>query len=239
MRVTDSAIPGDGRAGSVVPGHAGAVPHINPAGPGLRPVPDDRPDLPVPPPTALRQLLAGNRRFLSGRTMARTAEDARAHAAGQAPVALVLACVDSRVPVEIIFDQGFGQVCVIRSAGQVLDRAVRGSVELSVAVLGVSLVMVLGHERCGAIRYAVDTLDGDGPEPEGDLSFLVKEIEPALAGAEDQRGDRYERVMRAHVANGVAQVGTLPAVRTALADGRVWVVGARYDLDHGRVRLIA
>lgn len=195
---------------------------------------------PVPPATALGRLLSGNRRFLAGRGEAhRDFAAARAAAAGQAPAALVVTCVDSRLPVETVFDQSFGDVCVIRSAGHVLDHGVLASVELSVAVLGVSVVMVLGHQRCGAIRYAVDTAPADAP---GELRYLVDQIAPCLADVDadpaSPGADRYERVMRRHVARSVEQLRYLPAIRAARDAGRLWLVGARYDLGDAKVSLI-
>lgn len=220
------------------------------------------PTVAVTPPAALRRLLAGNRRFLSGRPDPATRIPAartdpgrgdagragvpgprRAEAAGE-PFALVLTCLDAALPTETIFDAGYGDVCVIRSAGHVLDRGVTGSVELSVVTLGVSLIMVLGHDRCTAVRYAVDA-----DAPAGDLAYLADEIRPAVVEADQavdgrhhrhERGaDRYDRVMRRHVARTVARVGALPAVREGLDTGALWLVGARHDPTHGRVRLIA
>lgn len=194
----------------------------------------------MPPPTALGRLLSGNRRFRADRAEARRdLAAARAAASGQAPSALVITCVDSRLPVETVFDQSFGDVCVIRSAGHVLDRGVLSSVELSVVVLGVSLVVVLGHQRCGAIQYAVDTPPADAT---GELRYLVDEIAPCLAADDADPtptgADRYERVMRRHVTRSVGRLNALPALRERRDAGRLWVVGARYDLGSATVSLV-
>ncbi|BCJ34473.1 carbonic anhydrase [Actinocatenispora thailandica] len=197
------------------------------------------------PPAALRRLLAGNRRYLSGRTEAdRGVDQARRAAPSQAPYALVITCVDSRLPVETIFDQGFGDVCVLRTAGHVLDTSVTGSVDLSVAVLGVSLVLVLGHERCGAVGYAME----HAGSASGDLGYLVDQIAPAIEEV-DREGadgpvrhglgaDRYDRIMCRHVTRTVSQLAAVPSVRDGLADGSVGLLGARYDLTRAQVRLI-
>src|SRR6185295_13757286 len=98
---------------------------------------------------------------------------------GQQPHAVVIGCIDSRVPLEAIFDQTFGSICVVRSGAHVVDRAVLGSVEFAVTALNVPLVMVLGHERCGAVASTVAALQGQ-QRPSGDLAYLVDEIAPAV-----------------------------------------------------------
>lgn len=119
------------------------------------------------PRAALADLLSGNRRFVSGQPIHGHDVTAAAAASGdQQPYAVVLGCIDSRVPLEAIFDQTFGAICVIRTGGHVLDRAVCGSIEYVVGQLGVPLVMVLGHERCGAVGAAVDALRS-GQRPGG------------------------------------------------------------------------
>ncbi|WP_203657301.1 carbonic anhydrase [Actinocatenispora rupis] len=200
-------------------------------------------DRAVTPPAALRKLIAGNRRFLAGRTDGGRPGGRRTLPAPE-PFALVVTCLDGGLAAESLFDAGYGDLCVVRSAGHVLDRGATASVELAVATLGVALVMVLGHEHCAAVRYAVDT-----DAPTGDLAYLVDEVRPAVAAADravdgghhrHERGtDRYDRVMRHHVAGTVARVGALPAVREGLDAGTLWLVGARHDRTHGRVRLIA
>lgn len=196
----------------------------------------------IAPMTALRDLLAGNQRFVSGHpTARREVPHARAAADGQAPSALILACVDSRLPLETLFDREFGQACVIRTAGHVLDRSVTASVELSVAELGVSVIVVLGHESCGAVGYALDT-PADQPGS-GELGYLVDQLAPAISdvAADPSVGDetdRRDRVMRRHVLRTVARLGELPSVRAGSQAGDVLVVGARYGLRTGQVDLL-
>src|SRR3954471_14538303 len=139
---------------------------------------------PSPPITsaadALAELVAGNKRFVSGRPEhGHRVSAAAAASGGQQPHAVVLGCIDSRVPLEAIFDQTFGSICVVRSGGHVVDRAVLGSVGFAVGALNVPLVMVLGHVRCGAVGATVDALR-EGTRPPGDVGYLVDEIAPAV-----------------------------------------------------------
>lgn len=185
-------------------------------------------DTPADPAAAWAELLAGNARFRAGEPRNLRA-DARAHDPTQHPFALVVGCLDSRVPAELIFDQGFGRLCVVRTGGHVVDQAVAGSVEFAVAVLDVSLVVVLGHQYCGAVAAALR------PErPEGPLGYLVERIAPAARNA----GADPETVLRRHVGATAAELRVLPAVAAALADGRLAVVGARYDVDSGAVERV-
>src|SRR3954469_11006843 len=125
------------------------------------------------PADALAELVEGNRRFVEGRPEhGHDVSAAAAASGGQQPHAVVLGCIDSRVPLEAIFDQTFGSICVVRSGGHVVDRAVLGSVGFAVAKLGVPLIMVLGHKRCGAVQSTVDALRTDD-RPAGDIGYLV------------------------------------------------------------------
>jgi carbonic anhydrase len=179
------------------------------------------------PAEALADLLAGNRRFVSGQPRyGHYIAAAAAVSEAQWPYAAVIGCIDSRVPLEAVFDQTFGMICVVRSGGHVLDRAVLGSVEYAVAVLGVPLVMVLGHKRCGAVTSAVEALR-DGSRPGGEMDYLVDEIAAAAGGVDPTRPDAVDRLTALHTARTVTRLsGVLPGVQ---------VVGARYDLDTGEV----
>src|SRR3954467_14772706 len=129
---------------------------------------------------ALAELVAGNKRFVSGRPEhGHQVSAAAAASGGQQPHAVVIGCIDSRVPLEAIFDQTFGSICVVRSGAHVVDRAVLGSVDFAVAKLGVPLIMVLGHKRCGAVQGTVEALR-DGNRPGGDIGYLIDEIAPAV-----------------------------------------------------------
>ncbi|MDT0529831.1 carbonic anhydrase [Micromonospora sp. DSM 115977] len=190
------------------------------------------------PRAALAELLAGNRRFVSGQPVHGHDVTAAAAASGdQQPYALLLGCIDSRVPLEAIFDQTFGSICVIRTGGHVLDRAVLGSIEYVVGELGVPLVMVLGHERCGAVASAVDALRR-GRSPGGALAHLVDQIAPAVTevGVDDPRV--HPMAVRRHVLRTVAALRADDRLAVPVAAGRLTVAGALYDLTTGEVTLL-
>lgn len=190
---------------------------------------------------AHRALVAGNRRFVDGRQ--RHPHESAAWrdqlVAGQHPFAVVLSCADSRVPPELVFDEGFGDLFVVRSAGEVLDDAVIGSVEYAVEHLGVPLVVVLGHEGCGAVSATVDVVEGDG-HAYGFVSSLVRSIEPAVWSVRADGGpDDDAAFLSACVATQASRtVGLLTersvVLRDALEEGVV-VEAATYDLDGGLV----
>jgi carbonic anhydrase len=150
---------------------------------------------------------------------------------------VVLGCIDSRVPLEAIFDQTFGSICVIRSGAHVVDRAVLGSVGFAVLELKVPLIMVLGHERCGAVASTVAALRADR-HPPGDLAYLVDEIAPAVLATGLDTPDVEAKAMRVHVGRTVRRLKDVIGVAEAIASGRVSVVGAVYDLDTGWVGLL-
>lgn len=203
---------------------------------------------PVPggPPAAevLQRLLEGNQRFVKGETASprRGPDDFRPLAEGQRPVAVIIGCADSRVPPELLFDQGVGDLFVVRVAGNVVKDAgppVKGSIEYGVAELGVSLVMVLGHSECGAVKAAIKHIDDRDALP-GALGLLVNSIRPAVAKAKGMPGDLLDNALRANVAIGVGTLrGLQPIVAPAVKRGQVKVVGAMYDLRTGSVTLTA
>jgi carbonic anhydrase len=198
--------------------------------------PDTTP--PVRPEDALAELLAGNKRFVSGRpTHGHDVAAAAAASGGQAPHAVVLGCIDSRVPLEAIFDQTFGSICVVRSGGHAVDRAVLGSVGFAVGQLAVPLIVVLGHVRCGAVQATVDALRA-GRRPEGDVGYLVDEIAPAVRQAGMDDPDVVDKAMRIHVARTVERMHEVAGVDDAVAAGRVAIAGAFYDLDTGAVEIL-
>jgi carbonic anhydrase len=201
------------------------------------------PSAPLPPPIvsaadALAELVAGNKRFVSGRPEhGHRVSAAAAASGGQQPHAVVIGCIDSRVPLEAIFDQTFGSICVVRSGGHVVDRAVLGSVGFAVAKLGVPLIMVLGHKRCGAVQSTVDALRTDD-RPAGDIGYLVDQIAPAVRSVGLDDSEVAEKAMRAHVTRTVARMRDVDGAAEAVAAGQVDVVGAVYDLDTGLVDLL-
>lgn len=200
--------------------------------------PDPHPPvLPHPHPTtahgALAELLAGNRRYAAGRPLPPHDGSARRHvlAAEQHPFAVVVGCVDSRVPPELVFDQGLGDLLCIRTAGQVLDEAVLGSVQYGVEVLHIPLVLVLGHEQCGGVAATLAHLRDGAPVP-GHLRLLVDEITPAARRTCGLPGDWADLTVR-------AQAGWVrDAIRADPAFASAEVAAARFDLDSGRVAVL-
>jgi carbonic anhydrase len=190
----------------------------------------------------LRQLFAGNARFARGEPAnpRRRPEDFRAVAEGQRPMAAVISCADSRVPPELLFDMGVGDLFVIRVAGNVVSGAgavVKGSVEYAVAELGVALVVVLGHTGCGAVKAALKHID-DGDAVPGAIRELVGLIRPAVARSKGQPGDPLDNAIRANVRLGVERLKALkPLLAPRVAAGRLSVVGGVYDLRTGAVSL--
>jgi carbonic anhydrase len=187
---------------------------------------------------ALAELVAGNKRFVSGRPEhGHRVSAAAAASGGQQPHAVVAGCIDSRVPLEAIFDQTFGSICVVRSGAHVVDRAVLGSIGFAVDQLGVPLIMVLGHKRCGAVLATVNALRS-AEHPPGDIGYLVDEIAPAVRAVGLDDPEAPEKAMRAHVARTVRRMRGIDVVADQVAAGRVRVVGAVYDLDTGLVDLL-
>ncbi|HEY9372219.1 carbonic anhydrase, partial [Streptomyces sp.] len=175
-------------------------------------------------------LRAGNARFaaLRQRHPHEDADRRAAVAEAQHPFATVLGCLDSRVPPELVFDRGLGDLLAIRTAGHALDEAVLGSLQFGVAELDVRLIVVLGHERCGAATAAVEHVR-TGKPVEGHLARVIAEIAPAAREARPLPGDWVENTVRVHVERTRARLMRDPAFRDAL------VVGARFDLDNGKV----
>lgn len=203
---------------------------------------------------ALEALKEGNRRFAEGEIQ--HVQDAvtqrrEAFAERQAPVAAVLGCSDSRVPPEIIFDQGLGELFVIRVAGNIANPSQLGSVEFAVQVLGVRLVLVLGHTSCGAVQATLEgVLDPHGPPSPG-LASIVEAIQPSVeplvreTGSSGDLASELARLMPPSVVANVRQAvavlrsGLAPA--PAEADGRIrpiLVTGAVYDVDTGKVAFL-
>ncbi len=191
---------------------------------------------PVSPDVALRRLLDGNKRFVQQKR--NHPDQALQHlqlvAKAQNPFASILGCSDSRVPAEIVFDQGLGNLFVVRVAGNVVSDLVTGSLEYSTTVLGSQLILILGHRRCGAVAAAIK----NEPLP-GKIGFVVEGIKPALERVRLTTGDIQENAVLANIQY---QVEQLPKKSTILAKlvsvGKLKIVGACYDLDTGKVTVI-
>lgn len=195
------------------------------------------------PDDVLKQLIEGNVRFAGGQSHSprRSPDDFRPLAEGQNPVAVVVACADSRVSPELLFDMGVGDLFVIRVAGNVVDGAgvtVKGSVEYAIAELNVPLVVVLGHTSCGAVKAAVKHIDQKDSLP-GSINGLVELIKPAVTQVHGQPGDIYDNATRENVRIGVEKLKNLqPILASRVAAGSVKVVGGVYDLHTGKVELL-
>lgn len=190
---------------------------------------------------ALRRLLEGNDRFVAQELRhPNRGEELRLRLAeGQHPFAVIVGCADSRVPPELLFDEGLGDLFVIRNAGNVVDATALASVEYGVAFLGVALVMVLGHESCGVVTAAVK-IDHDHQDVPGHLGTLIAAVRPALEQVGNGGDDLIDRTVVAHIGVQVARLRAAdPILSRAVQAGTVRVVGARYDLDRGRVELVA
>jgi len=185
---------------------------------------------------ALAVLLNGNRRYVAGEAQHphQSATRRGEVLAGQHPLAAVLTCSDSRVPAEILFDQGIGDIFVIRTAGHVVDDAALGSIEYAAEHLHVPVVVVLGHQRCGAVAATVS-----GGEAPGHIASIVRLIRPAMVRALGQPGDMVDNVVRAHILEVVSQLRSAPPILSHLVhEGHMQVVGAYYSLQTGEVSLL-
>ncbi|MFZ5570820.1 MAG: carbonic anhydrase [Thermodesulfobacteriota bacterium] len=185
---------------------------------------------------AQKMLLEGNKRYSEGKPIHPNQNAGRRMelAQSQKPFAVILSCSDSRVPPEILFDQGIGDLFVIRIAGNILTAEALGSIEYAVEHLGVSYIMVLGHERCGAVSAAVK-----GGEAPGHIGSLVKAIQPAVSQANNKPGDVIENAVEANVGIVVQQLKTsVPILKEFVEKSKITVVGARYDLDDGIVAIL-
>ena len=186
------------------------------------------------PAKALDALKEGNKRFRAGTSIQENLPaKVKASAAGQYPFAVVLSCMDSRVPVETIFDQSIGDLFSIRVAGNVVNPDNLGSLEYATKVIGVKLIVVLGHSSCGAIKGAIDNVKL------GNLTELVAKIQPAIAasGSGTSKDHAYvDRVGEQNVRDAMKEIREKsPVIKEMLDSGAVRMVGAWYDLDSGAV----
>lgn len=191
------------------------------------------------PDEALNNLMAGNARYVQGAPIHpnQSAERQAEVAEGQHPWAAVLGCMDSRVPPEIVFDQGLGDLFVARTGGQVIDNVVLGSLEYAVEH-GAKLLMVLGHQNCGAVKATIEVLQTNG-HADGQIEALVEAIKPAVISAQSQSGDLLDNSIRANVMLEVEYLNSSSQiVSSALDSGAMKLVGAIYDLHTGAVSVI-
>ncbi|SCG62497.1 carbonic anhydrase [Micromonospora halophytica] len=193
------------------------------------------------PTQALAELHAGNRRFVTGapRHPNQDAVHRAAVADGQHPFAVIVGCSDSRLAAEIIFDRGLGDLFVVRTAGHTVGPEVLGSVEYAVSVLGTPLVVVLGHDSCGAVQAARQAAR-TGTTPPGHLGAVVDAVTPSVRRAAAQGVDDVDGIVDIHIARTVEALLDNSAVLAAeVAAGRCAVVGLSYRLAAGEARTVA
>lgn len=186
---------------------------------------------------AVAELKAGNARFVSGHPRARDPlADLKTTASGQYPYAVVLSCLDSRQPIELILDQGIGDIFSARIAGNVLDDDVLGSMEFGCKASGAKVIAVIGHSNCGAVKGAIDNVDM------GNLTALLSRIKPAIEETPaDQRTSKnlefVNKVAEANVRLVMREIGERsPILREMLDQGQIALIGGIYDLSTGKIR---
>ncbi|QKQ75267.1 carbonic anhydrase [Nostoc sp. TCL240-02] len=195
------------------------------------------PNLPesLNPDAALQKLMEGNQRFVEHQPQYPDQSALRLQEVAQAqhPFATILSCADSRVPAEIVFDQGIGDIFDVRIAGNIATHEAIGSIEYAVVLLGSPLLMVMGHERCGAVTAAVkkESLPGD-------ISTFVKAIKPALKKVKDLPGDAVDNAVVANVQYQIERLQKSKLLSEQVRSGKLKIVGGRYDLDTGRVTIL-
>ncbi|MGF9664283.1 carbonic anhydrase [Arthrobacter crystallopoietes] len=193
------------------------------------------------PAEAWKKLLEGNARFVSGSSMHPNQDAARRSSLvnAQHPFAIIFGCSDSRLAAEIIFDLGLGDAFVVRTAGHVLDEAVIGSLEYGVDVLEVPLIVILGHDSCGAVTAAKETVD-TGEMPRGGIRDLVERITPSVLSARRAGNDNLNDMVIENVRQSSARLlDSSRAISEAVDAGRTAVVGVAYRLADGHADLVA
>jgi carbonic anhydrase len=193
----------------------------------------------VPADQGLQRLLDGNKRFVAGNltSLNNLAADRDQVANGQSPFAVIVCCSDSRVPPELVFDQTLGQLFVVRTAGQVIDEAARGSIVYGVDFLKAPLLLVLGHSGCGAVEAAIAALQG--ATIPGYAYRFAEGIGPAAQSVLNEPGDQLDNAIRANVTMGVDRLRTAePDLAVAVRSGQLTVAGGYYDLASGEVSIL-
>jgi carbonic anhydrase len=187
---------------------------------------------------ALSRLLNGDKRFVAGKSEephgAALIERRHVLTKDQKPFAVIASCSDSRVPPELVFDVSLGDIFVVRTAGEVVDRVALGSIEYAIEHLGTHLIVVLGHQRCGAVSAAVS-----GATDTGDIPDVLKAILPAVEETKGQSGDTIDNAVRANardIAKRLQSSG--PIIAPRVESGEVKIVAAYYSLDTGRIELL-
>lgn len=192
---------------------------------------------PVDPQAALKRIIEGNKRFVEGKRLNPNQSRLRLQetAVAQYPFASILGCADSRVPAEIVFDQGLGDLFVVRVAGNVASQTAIGSLEFATSVLGSQLIVVVGHAKCGAVSAAIQ----GAPLP-GRIGVFVEEIKPAVESVRHKTGSLEDNSVIANVQYQVAKLAESSTILKGLVkEGKLKIVGGRYDLTTGKFILVA
>jgi carbonic anhydrase len=192
------------------------------------------------PVTAWKTLKEGNERFVAGEPAhpSQSVEHRASLAAGQKPIAAIFGCADSRVAAELIFDLGLGDAFVVRTAGQAIDTAVLGSLEYAVVVLDVPLIVILGHNSCGAVKAAIGAVD-DGAIPAGFVRDVVERVAPSILMGRREGLSRVDEFEDRHVRETAAQlVSRSSAIAERVAAGTLGIAGVTYHLADGRAVLV-
>jgi len=195
-----------------------------------------RPDIVKSPEEALALLKEGNQRFAAGQTLRQNVSEEKRNslvANGQKPLAVIVSCSDSRLPPELIFDQGLGDLFVVRVAGNVLGPLTMGSVEYGVEHLHAPLLVIMGHNHCGAVKASVD--GGDAP---GSIGAIVARIKPSvdIVRSSGVEGDSiYDHVEDINIKAMVAEVQASPIIQELLHQGSLSIIGAKYCQETGKV----
>ena len=192
------------------------------------------------PVTAWKALKEGNERFVAGKPAhpSQSVEHRASLAAGQKPTAVIFGCADSRVAAELIFDQGLGDVFVVRTAGQAIDSAVLGSIEYAVTVLGVPLIVVLGHSSCGAVKATIDAID-KGAIPGGFVRDVVERVTPSILAGRRDGLSRVDELEQRHVSETLQQLATRSvAIAERVDAGTLALAGVTYQLAEGKAELV-
>ena len=183
------------------------------------------------PDDALAELKNGNDRFMNDKLINTNYKEQIEHTkADQHPHSLILSCLDSRIPPEVIFDQGIGNIFVARVAGNVEDPNILGSMEFAIKVKGTKLIVVMGHNHCGAVKGALEDAEL------GNLTQLVKQIKPAITGDTANKALRQDETAKANVKMTIDHIiKDSPVIAELIKEGKVKIVGAYYDLTTGKV----
>lgn len=191
------------------------------------------------PAEAWEQLRHGNERFVAGQPHhpSQSSHDRERLAQGQRPKAVIFGCADSRVAAEIIFDQGLGEVFVVRTAGHVIDSAVLGSLEYAIDILNVPLIVILGHDSCGAVGATLEALDGLHV-PGGHIRDVIERVTPSILLGRSEGLSTVDEFEARHVQETSRRITERSSIiATAVADGDTAIVGLTYQLADGHVHL--